>query len=100
MWHSSVTNIRCPLPIPDLPSPAHPLPSPGIKSRQVGITDRGNMDRTRGWYDAQCQGAANDYCRYVGDAPNVWWSCALAGSNNEYSPAGLFTEAGMRRVPC
>ena len=37
-----------------------------------------------GWYDAQGQGVANDYCRMVGpSAPPynlVWFSCALAGT--------------------
>ena len=39
-----------------------------------------------GWYDAQGQGVANDYCRYVGSStlsPQGWFSCALAGT-----PAG------------
>ena len=51
------------------------------------LTDLGYSSMPRGWYDAQCQGAANDYCRYVGDAPNIWWSCALAGTTNQYSPS-------------
>lgn len=29
------------------------------------------------------QGAANDFCRYLGERSNPWWSCALAGA-----PAG------------
>ena len=33
----------------------------------------------QGWYDAQGQGVANDYCRMVGDG-SPWFSCALAGT--------------------
>ncbi len=62
-----------------------------ILPRQSNIRDLGYSDRPRGWYDAQCQGADNDYCRWVGDAPNIFWSCALAGATSEYTPGGIFT---------
>ena len=59
-----------------------------VLPRQSPLQDLGYPDghltwagktRRRGWYDVQKQGVANDYCRYVGDWPNIWWSCALAG---------------------
>ncbi len=35
----------------------------------------------------QGQGVPNDYCRYVGDnAVGIWWSCALAGGTEQYTP--------------
>ena len=54
--------------------------------RQTTITDWGYKDRIRGWYDIQGQGVRNDYCRWVGDGPNIWFSCALAGSSDQYTP--------------
>jgi hypothetical protein len=42
----------------------------------------------------------NDYCRFVGDAPNTFWSCALAGSTDQYSPRGLFNFTTTSRLPC
>ncbi len=78
----------------------HPL-SAGVKPKPARIlTDWGYGDRTRGWYDVQCQGARNDYCRWVGDAPNTWWSCALAGATNQYSPSGAFTQENTRTTVC
>eukprot|EP01051_Picozoa_sp_SAG22_P008969 SAG22_NODE_717_length_7707_cov_3.098186_1_plen_104_part_10 len=32
-----------------------------------------------GWYDAQCSGANNDYCRYVGDSRPYPFVCIMAG---------------------
>lgn len=69
------------LPPPSAQSPTNPI----IKPRQTNITDRGYQDRTHGWYDMQKQGVNNDYCRYVGDNPNTWFSCALAGASNQYT---------------
>lgn len=37
----------------------------------------------KGYYDVQNQGVPNDYCRTVGDANPLIWSCALAGSSDE-----------------
>lgn len=47
------------------------------KARQSMPTDA-LSDRPSGWYDAQCQGVANDYCRWVSSS-NPYWTCALAG---------------------
>jgi hypothetical protein len=49
-------------------------------------TDMGMSDKPRGWYDMQNQGVNNDYCRWVGDASNSWFSCLLAGSDQAASP--------------
>lgn len=62
------------------------------------ITDQGDPTRPRGWFDAQCQGATNDYCRWVGNP--AYWSCALAGSFNQYSRAGQFSYLKTSAVPC
>ena len=67
------------------------------------IPDLGWANESRGWYDATCQGAANDYCRYVGDPGPGWWTCALAGgttTGSSWSPAGQFTEEFTSVLPC
>lgn len=72
--------------------------SQDIKPRQTTtLTDLGYADGAkeiaslgyppRGWYDAQSQGANNDYCRAVGKSPMIFWSCALAGNTNQYTRA-------------
>lgn len=48
--------------------------------------DAGYPDRKRGWFDMQNQGVNNDYCRWVGDASNPWFSCVLAGSELDITP--------------
>jgi hypothetical protein len=64
--------------------------------------DRGYADAYRGWYDTKGCGLCIDYCRWVsksgsGGDPAVqttmnmsYWSCALAGSTNQYSLPGEF----------
>jgi hypothetical protein len=37
------------------------------------------------WVDVQQQGVENDYCRLVGNSPNTFISCALAGAADEYT---------------
>lgn len=49
---------------------------------------------------AQCQGAINDYCRYIGSPGDAWWSCALAGGSEQYSPRGRYSEASSSPLPC
>jgi hypothetical protein len=60
-----------------------------ISYGDMGHVNYNNNIPARGWYDVQNQGVPNDYCRYVGDEPNIYWSCVLAGDNetireNEY----------------
>ena len=61
-----------------------------IKPKPTCLRDIGYGDSPRGWYDYSKQGVRNDYCRFVGDAPKVWFSCKLAGTgnnpNDEYTP--------------
>eukprot|EP00594_Rhizosolenia_setigera_P008473 CAMPEP_0178960720 /NCGR_PEP_ID=MMETSP0789-20121207/13140_1 /TAXON_ID=3005 /ORGANISM="Rhizosolenia setigera, Strain CCMP 1694" /LENGTH=772 /DNA_ID=CAMNT_0020644139 /DNA_START=212 /DNA_END=2530 /DNA_ORIENTATION=+ len=54
----------------------------------------------RGWYDVSGCGVCHDYCRYQGTAPctngdltcgNGYWSCALAGTGQLYTPRGTYT---------
>ena len=66
--------------------------------------DEGFVDKFRGWYDVSGCGQCNDYCRWVGDGGSGgnplfkqtvnkgagWWSCRLAGSNEEYTPDGFY----------
>lgn len=59
------------------------------------LTDCGYATSTRGWYDMQNQGVKNDYCRTVGDAPNTFFSCALAGSPNQYTDAKVVYDAQL-----
>lgn len=65
-------------------------PTKKIEPRQTStLTDCGYMSKTHGWYDMQNQGVKNDYCRYVGDDANISFSCALAGSTNQYTPRSV-----------
>ena len=55
----------------------------------------GNGNYTRGWYDAQCQGRANDFCRWVGLRPNEYFACQLSNNcDNDYTVCPL-----VRGVP-
>lgn len=67
-----------------------------IKPRQTRtLTDFGKPNRFRGWVDVQGQGEKNDYARYVGPNdrfPFVWFSIALAGSEDQYTDPGLYEE--------
>lgn len=56
-----------------------------IKQPYSSLTDYGNATLPRGWFDAQCQGAAHDYCRWLGGGANATWSCALAGGASQYT---------------
>jgi len=56
------------------------------KKKPKKSIDCGYYNKTRGWYDIQKKGVYNDYCRYVGDPPNIWFSCQLEGSSNPYTP--------------
>jgi len=83
---------------PWLPGGAAQFVPPRWPTNQL---DLGYSNLARGWYDAQCRrGVANDYCRYVGNTPGSWWSCALAGSPDQYSPLGMFSQDSTSAVPC
>lgn len=43
------------------------------------MIDPGDRTRQSGWYDVQCQGAVNDFCRWIGTDNGAYWSCAMAG---------------------
>lgn len=58
--------------------------------RQTDIVDLGFSHEGKGWFDASCQGVDNDYCRFVGSVENMYFSCALAGTRDRYTPRGLF----------
>ena len=55
---------------------------------RIPIQDAGYGDQAgriaRGYYDILGQGAANDYCRYVGDNP-PFFACQLSDSSNIYA---------------
>ena len=72
----------------------------GLLTHRPHIKDGGFLDSSRGWFDAQCQGATNDYCRYVGDKPNDFWSCALAGGDEDLTAPGMYSEDSTSKVPC
>lgn len=67
---------------------------PRWRKYEIGNGDMGHINYNnnapaRGWYDVQNQGVPNDYCRYVGDEPNIYWSCVMSGDDerirdNEY----------------
>ena len=71
-------HLVCPLlPAAGLPRRAD---CPGQKMYNPRSCQAGSQG---GWYDAQGQGVANDYCRYVGSStlsPQGWFSCAMAGT--------------------
>merc|ERR1719284_1460573 len=60
------------------------------------IGDWGYPNCGAGYFDVQNQGVANDYCRWVGNCQCrgscSFWSCALAGTNIEYSAPGVYKE--------
>jgi len=70
------------------------------------IGDKGFVEMTNGWYDAQGLGGCYDYCRYVSDRGANWFSCILADLNGSanpsttYTPKGLYTEAGLASKKC
>jgi len=66
-------------------------------------SDAGFPDDFAGWYDVQNCGLCNDYCRWVGangsggdpsisrdSGRGAYWSCSLAGSDSDHTPAGMF----------
>jgi len=80
----------------------------------TATADAGYTDNYRGWYDVQGCGRCNDYCRWVGNsgsggnpAHNLgsrsshgnpsWWSCRLAGQNQNYSPRHQFNSFPYRK---
>ena len=77
-----------------------------VKPRQIipDIEKLGLPDHFRGWVDAQNQGVSNDYAYYVGptdDIPFPWLTVALAGSSQQQTRVGLYTEKyGVVRREC
>lgn len=69
------------------------------KRRRYDIRDFGYERYFHGWTDVQGQGANNDYCRMVGDDPDIWLSCALAGthgkSETNYNSAMINFDRGL-----
>jgi len=81
-------------------------PTPTCKPVSTATADAGYSDSYRGWYDVQGCGKCNDYCRWVGNTGSggdpskklhvpggnnpSWWSCRLAGENQNYSPRSHF----------
>ena len=59
-------------------------------------SDKGYDNCNAGYFDVQGFGEKLDYCRWVGNGgcrkEPSWWSCALAGETNQYSPKGKFHE--------
>jgi hypothetical protein len=84
------------------------LNSPQIRPPQnyFGISDKGYQDGVEGWYDARCQQALNDYCRNVGGAPNIYFSCAIANTTAQWTNPYVVTDTNTfsatltSRVPC
>ena len=68
------------------------------------IRDSGMANCGEGWYDVQDQGVCNDYCRWVGNCgcrgTCSFWSCALAGTDVQYSPKGQYQEGPTRLKTC
>ena len=64
----------------------NPTLSKGV--RPTDIADCGYPNDKRGWFDFSGLGVRNDYCREVGEAPNVFASCYLAGAKEQMTPIG------------
>jgi hypothetical protein len=66
-------------------------PSDVVTQDRCFVTDpkfMGYNDGKRGWFDVSGCGVCNDYCRNVGSASNIFFSCKLAGQTAEYTPRG------------
>ena len=51
--------------------------------RRNDITDYGYIDNQAGYYDVCGRGQCNDFCRWVGNPDEKWFSCALAGATSD-----------------
>jgi hypothetical protein len=80
-----------------------PLPAV-LKPRQPASTlDTGNTQRQSGWFDVQCQGANNDFCRWLPSSAGIqgeYWSCALAGSDSPSTLPGEFSDSFTINSTC
>jgi len=99
---SAVPNLQRVCSCADPPDPCAPtsVSDPGGEGKWA---DWGYNDEYRGWYDVQGCGHCGDYCRWVGNSSSggdpmlktvhqtSWWSCKLAGSQEEYTPANYFS---------
>ena len=61
------------------------------------IVDWGHNTPERGWYNAEGLGCYN-YCRHVGDDPNIWFSCMLVDPNGTNVSPNVYTERGVYTV--
>ena len=74
-----------------IPSVSLPIagltPSPIVERRKDAGNDCGWADHPRGYYNAigRPSGEKLDYCRFVGNKPDIWFSCALAGTTDQYT---------------
>lgn len=60
--------------------------------RTTFLGDCGYPDKTRGWFDLDNTGYADDFCRFVGDKTDAWWTCTKATDNDLYiAPRGTYT---------
>ena len=65
-------------------------------TNDTGLDGNGNF--MRGWYDAQCQGRVNDFCRWTGVLPHKRFTCQLSNDcENEYVHCPLVR--GVPRCP-
>merc|ERR1712216_340405 len=86
----------------------------GCKAVSSATGDAGYTDSYRGWYDVQGCGRCNDYCRWVGNTGSrgnpalrlgsrssagnpSWWSCALAGTGEQYSSRHQFSSFRFKK---
>jgi hypothetical protein len=68
------------------------IPPPTKVYSRIPVVDAGYNDGTfgdkpikKGYYDILGQGVPNDYCRYIGDQPNVFFACQLSDNSNAYA---------------
>ncbi len=87
--------------IPEVKAPVVSVPAPSIPEvrkvnpRPARIKDCGYGHMKRGWYDFRNQGVKNDYCRHVGDHPNIWFSCQFADANGNVDASNQNTSPSM-----
>lgn len=105
VWYMNQTPVVAPAPVVVNPAgnvpPGQNKPVVAPRPDYATINDCGYSDDIAGWYDAQKQGACNDYCRTVGpsppDHPNTWIACVLAGrTDNDVMKPFTAAQIGAR----
>ena len=55
-----------------------------LSFKEMGITDIGDVNKYRGWADAEGNGMKCNFCRVVGNKGQQFFSCASSAGDNQY----------------